>query len=185
MTSSLRTFALAVTTVAALALSGCASGTADDDLLARLGLDGRTGREIVEQVDASPDARPLAFAASVREDAVLVSDGETEVAVGLPEGEQYVSIAPYVEHTHECYYHSLATCQGELAEVEVEVTITADDGEVLVDEVTKTYANGFVGFWVPKGVTGTIEVSSGDLTGSVPFTTDEGSATCITTLQLA
>lgn len=181
----MRTLALVSVAAAALTLSGCTSADSDDQVLAGLGLDGRTGQEIVEQLDASPDARPLAFAASVREDEVLISDGKTEVAVDLPADQQYVSIAPYVDQTHECYYHSLATCQGELTEAEVAVTITGADGEVLVDEVTQTYANGFVGFWVPRDVSGTIEVTYGDLTGSVPFTTFEGSATCITTLQVS
>lgn len=180
-----RAFALAGVTAVALVLSGCTSTGGEDEVLAELGLDGMTGQEIVEQLDASPETRPLAFAASVREDAVLVSDGETEVAVDLPEDQQYVSIAPYVDQTHECYYHSLATCQGELTQAEVEVTITGDDGRVLVDEVTQTYANGFVGFWVPRDISGTIEVAYGDLTGTVPFSTTDGSATCITTLQLS
>lgn len=197
-----RTVPLAVFTAAVLVLSACTStgeetstGTAadevaaessadDSELLAGLGLADLTGQELVEQLDASPDARPLAFAASVRETEVLVSDGQTEVTVDLPQDQRYVSIAPYVDQTHDCYYHSLATCQGELAETEVEVTITDEDGEVLVDETTRTYANGFVGFWVPRDTAGTIEVTYGELTGSVPFTTTAGSATCITTLQV-
>ena len=157
----------------------------DDAVLAGLGLAGLTGAEIVERLDASPDARPLAMTASVREDAVLVGDGTTEVAVPLEDGTFYVSIAPYVTGTHECYYHSLATCQGELAGEDVEVTITAADGTVLVDEAATTYANGFVGFWLPEDVEGTIEVRQGALVGSVPFSTTPGSPTCVTTLKMA
>ncbi len=159
--------------------------TQDDAVLAALGLDGLTGAQIVERLDASPEARPLAMTASVREDAVLVGDGTTEVAVPLEDGRFYVSIAPYVSGTHECYFHSLATCQGELAGEDVEVTITASDGTVLVDEAATTYANGFVGFWLPEDVEGTIEVRQGELAGSVPFSTTPGSPTCVTTLKMA
>ena len=84
----------------------------------------------------------------------------------------------------ECYFHSLATCQGELVDEPVEVTITDADGVVLVEESATTYSNGFVGYWLPEDVEGTIEITQGDLSGNVPFSTTEGSPTCVTTLQL-
>lgn len=167
-------------------LAGCTSqASSDDDTLADLGLDGLSGQEIVAQLDTSTEPRPFDFAASVGEDAVVVGNGAEEVSVPLPDDELYVSIAPFVETTHECYFHSLATCQGELVGEPVEVTITDAGGDVLVQETTTTYSNGFVGFWLPRDVEGTIEISAGDLTGSVPFATSEGSPTCVTTLQLA
>ncbi|MGD8202368.1 CueP family metal-binding protein [Ornithinimicrobium sp. W1679] len=185
---------------AVLTLAGCSTGdpepaptasttrTGDqasvDAMLAKMDLAGTDARTIVEELDTSVDARPLPLAASVREDALLLGDGQTEVALPLPEDEFYVSLAPFHDQTHECYFHSLATCQGELAQEEVTVRIVTDDGTVLVDETTTTYSNGFVGFWVPRDVAGTIEVEHEGATGSVPFATTEGSPTCITTLQL-
>ncbi len=177
------TFATGIA-LAALLLAACGSSGSEDPVLADLGLDGMSGQELVEYLDQSEESRPLAFGASVREFEVLVSDGQTEVDVPLPEDAHYVSVAPFVESTHDCYYHSLATCQGELVGERVDVTITDDDGAVLVQETATTYANGFVGFWLPRDVTGTIEVKRGDLAGSVPFSTSEGDPTCITTLQL-
>jgi hypothetical protein len=190
----------------ALSLSACSTGSADtaapaedsasasapagegaatEELLAGLGLDGRSGREIVEELERSTQERPLDLTASVREDHVLVGDGTQEVAVPLPDDAYYVSIAPFVEQTHECYYHSLATCRGELAEEEVSVRITGDDGEVLVEETVTTGTNGFTGFWLPRGVEeGSIEVTHDGREGSVPLTTTPGSPTCVTTLQL-
>ncbi|GIG41221.1 CueP family metal-binding protein [Cellulomonas phragmiteti] len=178
--------------VAALALLvGCATTAPDDapappdgDVLAALGLDGLTGTEIVERLDASTDPRPLDLMASVRQDEVLVGDGTTEVAVPLDGDVFYVSIAPYVDSTHECFFHSLATCQGELVEEPVDVLITDADGEVLVDKSTTTYTNGFVGFWLPADIDGTIEVTHEGRTGSVPFSTTDGSPTCVTTLRM-
>ena len=168
----------------ALGLSAC-SAEQDDPLLTELGLEGSSGQQIVEDLEASTDQRPLTIGASVREDHLVVSDGTEETTVALPEDEFYVSIAPYVEQSHECYYHSLGTCQGELVGEEVSVTITGGDGTVLVDETVTTHTNGFTGFWLPRDVEdGTIEVTTGEHEGSVPFSTTEGSPTCITTLQL-
>ncbi|MCL3860393.1 CueP family metal-binding protein [Actinotalea sp. K2] len=200
-TRHVRAFAgrtLAGLAAATIVLAGCTSdgGTApapepeqstaagDADLLVDLGLDGLSGQEIVERLDTSSQGRPLGFAASVREDEVLIGDGTIEVAVELPGDQLYVSIAPYVGSTHDCYFHSLATCQGEMVEDEVHVRIVSDDGDVLIDETATTYANGFIGFWLPRDVTGTLEVTQDHLGGSVPFATTEGSPTCVTTLQL-
>ncbi|MCC2312832.1 CueP family metal-binding protein [Cellulomonas xiejunii] len=170
--------------------AGASAATATDAaadtqaVLAELGLDGLTGEEIVARLDPSTDPRPLDLTASVRADEVLVGDGTTEVAVPLAGDDFYVSIAPYVRSTHECFFHSLAGCQGELVEEPVEVRITGTDGQVLVDEAATTYTNGFVGFWLPKDVEGTIEVSHAGLRGAVPFSTTDGSPTCVTTLRL-
>lgn len=186
-----------------LSLSACSSegavspAPADDSMttvaavdtekvLADLGLAAKSGQQIVEELERSTEARPLPLTASVREDHVLVGDGTQEVAVPLPEEKFYVSVAPFVDQTHECYYHSLATCRGELAEEEVSVLITGDDGKVLVDETVTTGTNGFTGFWLPRGIeAGTIEVTHDGHQGSVPLATTPGSPTCVTTLQLA
>lgn len=173
-----------VVLASAVLLAGCSATTSEDDVLADLGLDGLTGQEIVAQLDASTENRPLDFTASVREGEVLLGDGSTEIGLPFAKGQFYVSIAPYIQTTHECFFHSLATCQGELVDEPVEVTITDSDGAVLVDESATTHSNGFVGYWLPEGVEGTIEITQGDLSGSVPFSTTEGSPTCVTTLQL-
>lgn len=154
-------------------------------LLEEQGLAGLSAREVIEELDTLPQQRPLEIGASVQEEALVVTDGETQTAMELPADEQYVSIAPFVNQTHDCYFHSLGTCQGELVEEDLTFTITTDSGEVLVDETVTTYANGFAGFWLPKDAEGTITVTNADgLEGSVPFETTDGSATCITTLQL-
>lgn len=173
---------LASTVATVLVLAAC--GGSQPDLLETHGLDGLTGQQIVERLEASGDARPLAFGASVREREVLLADADTEVAVPLPDDLHYVSVAPFVTSTHECYYHNLATCQGELVEQPVHVTITDESGAVLVDEETTTHVNGFVGFWLPRDMSGTFEVSIDGHSGSVPFSTADGDPTCLTTLRL-
>ncbi|MHB1064925.1 MAG: CueP family metal-binding protein, partial [Georgenia sp.] len=128
--------------------------------------------------------RPADLMASVRPEVLLLSDGVAEHSLPLPADRFYVSIAPYVNQTHECFFHSLTTCRGELGGEDVTVRVVDDAGEVLVDEERTTFANGFVGMWLPRDVTGTIEVTQGGRTGVVEFSTDADGATCVTTLRL-
>ena len=158
---------------------------APDSLLATAGLEGKSGREIVEALDQVSSPRPLPVMGSVRYDHVILSDGKGEETVPIDGDEFYISIAPYETATHDCYFHNVGTCQGELSGEDIHVTITTDSGEVLVDDDTTTYANGFVGFWIPKDVTGTIVVTKDGKTAESPFSSDPEGATCVTTLPLA
>lgn len=161
------------------------TGAVVGSLLSSAGLEGMTGREIVETLDQEKAQRPLPLRGSVRYDEVILSDGTTEEVVPIEGDEFYLSIAPYETSTHDCYYHNVGTCQGELAGEDIHVTITTNEGEVLVDEDATTYANGFVAFWIPKDVTGTIVVTKDGKTARSPFSSDAEGATCVTTLPLA
>lgn len=160
------------------------AATAANDWLATHDLAGRSAADVVDTLDRDPRPRPLPVRASVTSDAVVISDGTRETTLPLDGNRFYLSVAPYVTRTHECYHHNLGTCQGELAGEDVHVTITDAAGAVLVDSDVTTYANGFVGFWLPRDITGTIRVQRGDLTGEVPIATASDSPTCLTTLQL-
>ena len=168
---------------ASMAAPSVAAGDAGA-LLAAHGLEGKSGAEVVEALDRLDAQRPLPLAASVRYDEVLLSDGTTEAALPLEGDHFYLSIAPYETTTHECYFHNLGSCQGELADVEVRVRITTDSGEVLVDEDATTYANGFVGFWIPKDLAGTVVVTKDGKRAESRFSSDAEGPTCLTTLQL-
>ncbi len=201
-------FAAAV--IAALAASGC---TTDDDsavggpstsgpatgqpladgsdvlgdtsFLAPFGLEASGTEEIVDALDRTNADREAGLAASVRYDTVIFATPDGEAQLALPDDLFYLSLAPYVASTHECYYHNLASCQGELVGEDIEVTITAADGEVLVDETATTYENGFVGFWLPRDIEGTISVAWDGLTTTAPIATGPDDPTCVTTLQLS
>lgn len=162
------------------------SATDQAQFLAAHDLDGMDGAQIIDHLDRMPVAdRPTDLMASVRADQLLLTDAEQELAVPLGEDRFYLSVAPYVDQTHECFYHSLTTCRGELANQDVGVRIIDDaTGEVLVDEQVTTFDNGFVGFWLPRDVEGTIEVTHDGLTGQRVFSSDDEGATCLTTLQL-
>lgn len=145
------------------------------------------GVELVDRLDQMPRAdRPEALMASVRADEVLLTDVSTgeEATLDLPEDEFYLSFAPYVTTTHDCYYHSLTTCTGELVNEEVDVTIVTDGGEVLVDDTLTMFDNGFVGVWLPADIEATLTVQYDGKTGTAEIGTGEDDPTCLTTLQL-
>lgn len=180
---------------AALLLSGCATGTdaASDTteasvqgLIEAHGLTGMDAVEMIDHLDRVPlEERPTDLIASVTPEQLILASETEETALDLPEDAFYLSIAPFVNHTHECHFHSLTTCVGELSDQEVDVKITDDAGQVLVEAQRTTFDNGFVGVWVPTGTQGTIEISYDGMTGSTQYSTDEDSATCITDLQLS
>ncbi|QUY62966.1 CueP family metal-binding protein [Gulosibacter molinativorax] len=157
-------------------------------MLADHGLAGLDAPEIIEQLDTLPIAeRPTNLIASVQPGAlVLTDDQQRETQLEMPANQVYISVAPYQNQTHDCYYHSLTTCVGELGNEDVQVTLTGSDGEVLIDETRQTYDNGFVGMWVPRGIEAELTVTLGESTGSAPISTvNSDDPTCITTLQLS
>jgi hypothetical protein len=181
-------FALVVT-VGALVLSSCSpdpSASVADTLTAH-GLQELDGRELIERLDALPvDARPAGLIASVRPDAVLVSEDDgPEIAVPLPDDEFYLSVAPYVGSTHDCYFHSLTTCLGELRDQPIRVLATnRTDGAVLADSTTRTYDNGFVGLWLPRDIEADVVIEYSGRTGRTTVGTGPDDPTCITTVDL-
>lgn len=178
-----------------LALTGCSAAdpepTADgtvsqDTFLTTHGLAAMDAVEIIDHLDRQKvTERPTDLIASVRADELLLSSDDQEVVVDLPDNQTYVSIAPYLTSTHDCFYHSLTTCLGELDNEDIQVTITDEaTGEVLIDEQTTTFDNGFVDFWLPDDATGTIEITHQGRTGVTEFSTTEDGATCVTDLRL-
>lgn len=180
-----------VVLAAAATLAGCSAGTgqfgAAEEILARYDLDGLDAVEIVEHLDRlGADERPADLMASVRPDELVLSSGREELSLDIPGDRFYVSVAPYVDQTHDCFYHSLTTCQGELVSKDVRVQVLDEaSGEVLVDETRTTFENGFVGLWLPRDIEGTVRVTHDGRVGEVDFATDAEAPTCVTTLQLA
>ncbi|WP_447948022.1 CueP family metal-binding protein [Microbacterium maritypicum] len=187
---------LAALAVAGIALAGCAPAVSPADvdsvasaraLLAAHDLAGLDVGEVIERLDAMPVAdRPDDLLASVEPDALLLRDTSgRESQLPMPDDAVYISVAPFREQTHECHFHSLTTCVGELSDTEMRIVLTADDGTVLIDEMRRTHDNGFTGVWVPRGIEATLTVESAGLTGTVPLsTTSPDDRTCVTDLQL-
>ncbi|WP_245851204.1 CueP family metal-binding protein [Brachybacterium vulturis] len=176
-----------------LAVAGCgadrepaAPAAPAQDLLSAHGLAGRTSREIIDLLEALPlEERPTDLLASVMPDRVDLSDAAgREASIPLPEGEAYVSVAPFVDATHECFFHSLTTCLGELQQQSLEVHLTTTDGEVLLDQSLTTAPNGFLGLWLPRDQQFTLTLTHDGASASTPLATDSEAPTCLTTMQL-
>jgi hypothetical protein len=169
-------------TVASAAVS---AGT--KPLLARYGLEGKSTVEVVDRLDRwDLQQRPADLKASVRAGELLISGGGQEHSLPLPADRFYLSVAPYLQQTHDCFYHAPTGCKGELAGKQVQIKIVNDaDGTVLVDESRTTFANGFVGFWLPRNITGTLRITADDKAAKSTISTGEDAPTCLTTLRLA
>lgn len=182
---------LAAAAISSLMLSGCASepesaAPASDAVLASHDLDGLSARQVIQQLDATPlTERSTDLMASIRPDTLLLTDASgEETSIEMPADEFYVSIAPYVDQTHECFFHSLTTCKGELGNEEINVQVIDDSGKTLVDESVQTYDNGFVGLWLPRDINGTITIEHQGRSVTDSISTGQDDPTCITTLQL-
>lgn len=191
----------AVAATAAIALSACsapaeeasptdsatASEVSGDPALAALGLEDADARTLIDTLDALPlDERPSDLMASIRPDEIVVTTEAGETSIAMPDDAFYVSFAPYVDQTHDCYYHSLTTCTGELGGKDVQVLVTDDaTGEVLIDETRTAFDNGFVGLWLPRDIQATLTVTYDGLSATEALSTaNADDATCVTTTQL-
>lgn len=108
-----------------------------------------------------------------------------QVTIPLPEDAVFVSLAPYVNHTHPCTIHYMSSCQGELVEVAFAVRAVLADGTLLFDETLRTGANGFLDLWLPRDQVVLLSFVAGGYAAEAIVTTHADSPTCITTVRLA
>lgn len=169
--------------------SGASAGLGGDAdaMLAKYDIDApASATELIEQLQAQPLAdRPDGLMASVRVNELLLASGENEISLALPQDEFHLSIAPYLTDTHECFYHSLTTCVGELGDEDFHVTITDDASEkVLFDRDVTTFENGFFDVSLPAGLDITVLIEDGEHSVELLLGTRADDATCVTTAQL-
>lgn len=158
----------------------------DSALLTDRGWEDASTEAIIDELDRVTLAdRDAELIASVRVDELVLASDDEEIALPIPDEQFYFAFAPYVNQNHDCFYHSLTTCVGELQNEQIEVLITDEAGEVLVDETVTTFDNGFYAVWLPRDITGQITINHGEQTVTAPISTDAEAPTCVTTLQLA
>lgn len=197
---SIKTFS--ITLAAMLALSACSAvvepptgiGETDDAqsisaaTLSDYGLAGLDAREVIDLLDAMPvAARPDDLMVSIRPHELILTDAtQHETTLPMPDDQFYVSFAPYVDQTHDCYFHSLTTCTGEIQNADMHMLVTdSDSGAVLIDETRTTFDNGFVGLWLPRDIDVTVEIEYDGRSATADLSTrSDEDATCITTMQL-
>lgn len=193
--TSRRRVASAFLAAAALTLAGCSTGPSDNasteppvTSLESYDLAGLEAPQIINTLDTMPVAdRPNDLIASVQPtELVLTSGDESLETIPIPEDQFYLSVAPYYTSTHPCRFHSLTTCLGEIANEQVHVTVTDNaSGDTLIDEPRITYDNGFLGLWLPRGITATLTIDHDGRTATAPISTGDDDLTCLTTMQLA
>ena len=156
--------------------------------LAELGLEGLDAKQAIDRLDRLPqEQRPENFTAMVQPTQLVLADASGRTAnLPLPQDQYYLSAAPYVDQTHSCHFHSLTTCLGQLQGRQMEVkAVNAETGEVLVDQGMETFDNGFIGLWVPRGITVDLEFTyQGKSAKTTVSTAGQSSATCLTELRL-
>lgn len=134
--------------------------------------------------DYSTDKKEAESASITGEELIVNTTAGKEKSYELPKDEFFVSIAPFVEQTHPCTYHSLTGCQGEMVEKEFDVYIEDEDGNVVVDEEVMSLANGFIDLWVPRDKDYSITIKHDGKEVVSEFSSYTEDPTCLTNMQL-
>lgn len=122
--------------------------------------------------------------ASITSHELIVNENGKKTSYDLPEDEFFVSIAPFIESTHECAIHSLTGCQGELAAKNFDVFIQDEEGTVVMDETITSFENGFIDLWLPRDRKYQVKIMYDGKTAESEIATFKDNNTCITTMQL-
>lgn len=141
-------------------------------------------QEIKEKVHAYSVGTFEDVTASITSHELIVTDNGKKTSFNLPENEFFVSIAPFVEYTHECAIHNLTGCQGELVEKNFDVLIRDEEGNVVMDETITSLENGFIDLWLPRDRTYQVKIEYDGKTVESEIATFKDDNTCITTMQL-
>lgn len=159
-----------------LLLAACSSGSS------ALNEDGKQG--VKEKVHAYSVGTFENVSAVITSHELIVTDLGKKTRHPLPEDEFFVSIAPFVESTHECAIHSLTGCQGELVEKDFAIQILDDEDNIVMDETISSLKNGFIDLWLPRDQTYRVQIEYDDKKVQSQISTFKGDKTCITTMQL-
>jgi len=145
------------------------------------GVDGKQAMEIANKWRM----KKLDFVTFVTPDTVnfKFKDGET-ISIPLPDDVMIVSIAPYVNKTHECVTHYMSSCDAELKNEELKITAANAGGKILINKIMKTGHTGFLDLWLPRNQEIDITVSTKGKKATGKIYTYRNSKTCETTLKL-
>lgn len=110
-------------------------------------------------------------------------DGQM-ISVPLPDDVMMVSIAPYINKTHECATHYISSCDAEMKSTNVKILAVTAGGKTLINKTMKTAPTGFLDLWLPRNQTINITVSAKGKSATGKIFTNSDSKTCETTLKL-
>jgi hypothetical protein len=78
----------------------------------------------------------------------------------------------------------MSSCQGEMTQTKLNVKAVDQSGTVIMDKPVSTLRIGFMELWLPRNRTINLTISGLNRSATDVITTTDGSATCITTMQL-
>ncbi|MDT8337152.1 MAG: CueP family metal-binding protein [Candidatus Izemoplasmatales bacterium] len=137
--------------------------------------------ELIERLENNEFTGEVKSSITDQEVRILIEDYEYKFA--LPEDMLYISFAPFISLTHECYTHSLTGCQGEMVNQEVYVRIYDLDGNVVSEGFENTGEDGFIGLFLDSNEKYKILVSANFLSNE--FLVDGNlDQTCFTEVEL-
>ena len=168
---------IAIILLMSVLLAACSDKSASEEL------DSKDVKELVQKYSTR---KITDQSASITSTHLIVTDSDDkELVYNLPEGEFFVSIAPFINETHPCENHSLTGCQGELVNQDFDFYIEDMGGNVVLDETMNSESNGFIDLWLPRDKTYNVRISHEGKQIESEISTFEKDGTCITTLQLA
>jgi hypothetical protein len=78
----------------------------------------------------------------------------------------------------------MSSCQGELPQTKFNVKAVDQSGRIISDNPVYSLKNGFIELWLPRDQTINLTVEGLNRSTTSMVSTQDGSATCITTMQM-
>lgn len=151
------------------------------DVFEKYGLDKSNVIELIEKLENNDF--PDELSASITEEQVLIYFKEDTYEIDIPENVLYISFAPYLTYTHDCFRHSLTGCQGELVNKDMLIKVYSQNEELIFSRQENTGDDGFIGLFLESNQTYKIEITYENT--QVMFMVQSGtSQTCYSELQL-
>ncbi|GAA0593889.1 hypothetical protein GCM10009001_07610 [Virgibacillus siamensis] len=164
-----------------LLLVACSNSENSDNTLER-----EQAANIKKLVHGYSSGKLEAKSASITPQKLTIVNSKGKEKIYELTGEKFfASIAPYVNQTHPCTYHSLTGCQGEMAKEEFTVYIKDRNGNVVVDKKMTSQDNGFIDLWVPRNENYSITITHKGKRVESQFSTFSDDPTCLTNMQLS
>ncbi|WP_435920896.1 CueP family metal-binding protein [Paenibacillus sp. DYY-L-2] len=135
--------------------------------------------------DYSTDKLQAKSASITSEQLIVTAEDDRKTTYDLPDDEFFVSIAPYENQTHPCEIHSLTGCQGEMANETFNVTVSDQDGNVVVEGDYQSLDNGFIDLWLPRDQKWNVKIEHEGKVSEAEISTFSGDNTCISNMQLS
>lgn len=140
--------------------------------------------EAVDVLNEWRDTKPEILS-YINADNIVISFPDNEIVeLELPEDKMFVAIAPYVDETHQCYFHYFSSCMAEMKSKSFTIELIDNNTNSSVSKEVNSLNNGFFELWLDRNKKYEIFVKYSNKTGNDTINTFSKSRTCITTVHL-